>query len=69
MLQKPQDRHNIGFAFEFNNKNIKKVFGPNLPPRPPDTIKLDLTPDIIRVNLQYQLYKNTDNIFSQPMQI
>ena len=31
MLQKSQDRHKISFAVEFNNKNIKKVFGKNLP--------------------------------------
>ena len=48
-LQKSQDRHKISFAFEFNNKNIKKVFGQICPP--PDTIQLDLPPDIIRVNL------------------
>ena len=39
-LQKSQDRQNISFAFEFNNKNTKKVFGANLPP--PNTNKLDL---------------------------
>ena len=44
MLQKSQDMHKISFAFEFNIKNIKKVFRANLPP-PPDTIKLDLPPD------------------------
>ena len=33
-LQKSQDRHKISFAFEFNNKNTKKVFGANLPPPP-----------------------------------
>ena len=27
MSQKSQDRHKTSFAFEFNNKNIKKVFG------------------------------------------
>ena len=47
MLQKSQDRHKISFAVEFNNKNIKKVFGANLPPH---TIKLDLPPNTIRVN-------------------
>ena len=26
-LQKSQDRHKISVAFEFNNKNIKKVIG------------------------------------------
>ena len=46
-LQKSQDRHKISFAFEFNNKNTKKVFGANLPP--PNTIKLDLPPNTIRV--------------------
>ena len=34
-LQKSQDWHKIDFAFEFNNKNTKKVFEPNLPPPPP----------------------------------
>ena len=54
MLQKSQDRHKISFAFEFYNKNIKKVFGANLlPPPSPDTIKLDLPPDIIRVKQSY----------------
>ena len=45
-LQKSQDRHEISFAFEFNNKNTKKVFviavfgwGRFAPP--PHTIKLD----------------------------
>ena len=33
-LQKSQDRHKISFAFGFNNKNIKKVFGANLSPPP-----------------------------------
>ena len=47
MLQKSQDRHKISFAFEFNNKNTKKVFGANLPP--PNEIKLDLPPNTIRV--------------------
>ena len=28
-LQKSQDRHKISFAFEFNNKNTKKVFALN----------------------------------------
>ena len=42
-LQKSQDKHKISFAFEFNNKNIKNI--------KKDTIKLDLTPDIIRVNI------------------
>ena len=32
MLQKSQDRHKISFAFEFDNKNIKKVFGQICPP-------------------------------------
>ena len=50
-LQKSQDMQKISFAFEFENKNIKKVYGANLPPPPsPDTFKLDLPPDIIRVN-------------------
>ena len=31
-LQKSPDRHEISFAFEFYNKNTKKVFGANLPP-------------------------------------
>ena len=31
-LQKSQNRHKISFAFEFNNKNTKKVFRANLPP-------------------------------------
>ena len=48
-LQKSQDRHKISFAFEFNNKNTKKVFGANLPP--PNTIQLDLPPNTIRVKL------------------
>ena len=46
-LQKSQDRHKGSFAFEFNNKNTKKVFvigfscrGRFAPP-PPYTIKLD----------------------------
>ena len=30
MLQKSQDMHKNSFAFEFNNKNIKEVFGANL---------------------------------------
>ena len=47
-LQKSQDRHKIGFAFEFNNKTSKKSLGQICPP--PDTIKLDLPPDLIRVN-------------------
>ena len=47
-LQKSQDRHNSSFSFEFNNKNTKKVFGANLPP-PPNTIKLDLPLNTIRV--------------------
>ena len=46
-LQKSQDRHKISFAFEFKNKNTRKVFEANLPP--PNTIKLDLPPDTIRV--------------------
>ena len=46
MLQKSQNRHKISFAFEFNNKNIKKVFGEIYPLT--DTIKADLPPDIIR---------------------
>ena len=50
-LQKSQDRHKISFAFEFNNKNIKKVFRPNLPP-PPDKMMLDV--DIIRVNINLE---------------
>ena len=33
-LQKSHARHQISFAFEFNNKNTKKVFGANLPPPP-----------------------------------
>ena len=41
MLQTSQNKHKISFAFEFNNKNIKKVFGANLPP--PHTIKLAKT--------------------------
>ena len=45
-LQNSQDRHKISFAFEFNDKNTKKVFGANLPP---NTIKLDLPPNTIRV--------------------
>ena len=48
IFQKSQDRHKISFAIGFNNKNTKKVFGANLPF--PNTIKLDLTPDTIRVN-------------------
>ena len=43
VLQKSHNRHKISFAFEFNNKNIKNI--------KKDTIKLDLTPDIIRVNI------------------
>ena len=45
-LQKSQDRHEISFAFEFNNKNTKKIFviaffvGEDLPL--PNTTKLDL---------------------------
>ena len=46
-LQKSQDRDKISFAFEFNNKSPKKVFGANLPP--PNTIKLDLPPNTFRV--------------------
>ena len=38
-LQKSQDRHKISFSFQINNKNIKKVFGANLPPSP-DNINL-----------------------------
>ena len=37
-LQKSQDRHKISFAFEFNDKNAKKVFWANLPP--PNTIRV-----------------------------
>ena len=56
-LQKSQDRHNISFSFEFNNINIKKVFGANLPL--PDTSQLDLLPDVIRVNLwAFVVYPN-----------
>ena len=58
-LQKSQDTHKISFSFEFNNKNIKKVVGANLPPPPPDTIQLDLPPDTIRVNKLIQ----SDRIF------
>ena len=43
MLQKSQDRHKSSFAFEFNDNNIKKAFGANLPP-PSDKIKLGLPP-------------------------
>ena len=57
MLQKSQDRHKISFAFEFKNKNIKKVFGANLP-LPPDNIKLDLPPDIIRVKIKKLVPEN-----------
>ena len=46
-LQKSQDRHKIRFAFEFNNKNTKKVFGANLPP-----------PNTIRVKVSRSLWKN-----------
>ena len=49
-LQKSQDRYNISFAFEFNNKNTKKVFGQICPPPQKKTIKLDLPPNTIRVN-------------------
>ena len=47
-LQKSQDRHEISFSFEFNNKNIKKVFGANLPP--PCYNSAGFYPDTIRVN-------------------
>ena len=45
-LQKSQDSHKISFAFEFNNKNTKKVFVIGFSCRgrfapPPNTIKLD----------------------------
>ena len=59
MLQKSQDRHKISFAFEFNNKNIKKVFGANPPPPPPPD-KLDLPPDIIRVKRKLR-HKRSDS--------
>ena len=58
MLQKSQDRHKISFTFEFNNKNIKKVFRANLPP-PIDIIKLDLPPNIIRVKCCVPLLQGT----------
>ena len=32
ILQKSQDRHKTSFAFEFSNKNTKKVFGQICPP-------------------------------------
>ena len=48
-LQKSQERHEISFAFEFNNENTVKVFGANLPP--PNTIKLDLPPNTISLGL------------------
>ena len=51
MLQKSQDRHKISFDFKFNNKKIKKASGQICPP-PPETIKLDFSPDIIRVNMK-----------------
>ena len=38
-LQKSQERHEISFAFEFNNENTKKVVGANLLP-PPHQIQL-----------------------------
>ena len=53
-LQKTKDRLKISFAFEFNNKNSKKVFGANLPP--PNTIKLDLSPNTIRVKFKDYYY-------------
>ena len=41
-LQKSQDRHKISFAFEFNNKNTKKVVVIRFLDFPlPNTIKLD----------------------------
>ena len=47
-LQKSRNRHKISFASELNKKeNTKNVFGTNLPP--PNTIKLDLPPNAIRV--------------------
>ena len=59
IVQKSQNRHKISFAIEFNNKNTKKVFGPDLPPSP-NTIKLDLPPDIIRVNISTMVLHISD---------
>ena len=53
-LQRSQDRHKISFAFEFKNKNTKKLFGANLPP--PNTIKLDLPPNTISLGLGKKLF-------------
>ena len=44
-LLKSQDRHNISFSFEIDIKNTKKVFTPPSP----NTIKVDLPPNTIRV--------------------
>ena len=63
IVQKSQNRHEISFAIEFNNKNTKKVFvieffGRGRFPPPPNTIKLNLPPNAIRVNfLEQSLYE------------
>ena len=36
MLQKSQNRHKISFAFEFDNKNIKKYSGKSAPTKKPN---------------------------------
>ena len=53
-LQKSQNRHKISFAIELNNKNIKKFFGANLPP--PNTIKLEIPTNTIRLKVLARLY-------------
>ena len=72
-LQKSQDWHKIDFAFEFNNKNTKKVFGPNLPP-PPPPIHLSWIYPQIQLGLREYWFRNRirlkldmDAIFQIPM--
>ena len=40
-LHNKQDRHKISFSFDFNNKNVKKVFRSYCPP-PPAMIKVKI---------------------------
>ena len=55
-LQKSQERHKISFAFEFNNKNTKKVFG-HICPRPPPTQLSWIYPPLqLGLNLPLQMF-------------